>query len=148
MTREQEDQREPGMDAGVRPPPHLRGHKRDMEASLATLLTAGTALAAAVLFLGAASYLRTDSAQRLDFRTFDPAEHASVFSVFRGAMRLDGAGIMQLGVVLLILTPVTRVLFTLVAFVYKRDWMYVVVTVIVLSVLCYGLFGSGLAHGA
>ena len=121
-------------------------HKRDLEASLATLLTAGTALAAAVLFLGLAGYLRNDSARTLDFRTFNPTEHSSVFSVFRDAMKLEGAGIMQLGVVLLILTPVTRVLFTLLAFLYKRDWMYVVVTVIVLGVLCYGLFGGGLVH--
>lgn len=123
-------------------PPADGRHKRDLEASLATLLTAGTALAAAVLFLGLASYLRSDSARTLDFRTFNPTEHSSVFSVFRDAMKLDGAGIMQLGVVLLILTPVTRVLFTLVAFLFKRDWMYVVVTVIVLSVLLFGLFGN------
>lgn len=85
-------------------------HKGDLEASLATLLTAGTALAAAVLFLGLAGYLRNDSARTLDFRTFNPTEHSSVFSVFRDAMKLEGAGIMQLGVVLLILTPVTRML--------------------------------------
>ena len=121
-------------------------HKRDLEASLATLLTAGTALAAAVLFLGTAVYLRADHTKVLNFRTFNPSAHASVFSVFRDAVKLDGSAIMQLGVVLLILTPVTRVLFTLLAFLFKRDWMYVVVTVIVLSVLCYGLFGSGLVH--
>jgi uncharacterized membrane protein len=121
-------------------------HKRDLEASLATLLTAGTALAAAVLFLGTAVYLRGDSSMVLNFRTFNPSAHASVLSVFRDALKLDGASLMQLGVVLLILTPVTRVLFTLLAFLYKRDWLYVVVTVIVLSVLCYGLFGGGLVH--
>lgn len=123
-------------------PPADGRHKRDLEASLATLLTAGTALAAAVLFLGLASYLRSDSTRTLDFRTFNPARHSSVFSVFRDAMKLEGAGIMQLGVVLLILTPVMRVLFTLFAFLYKRDWLYVVVTVIVLSVLVFGLFGN------
>ena len=32
--------------------------------------------------------------------------------------------------------------FTLVAFLIKRDWMYVVVTIIVLGVLLYGLFGE------
>jgi len=121
-------------------------HKRDLEASLATLLTAGTALAAVVLFLGTAAFLRADHSKLLNFHTFNASAHASVFSVFRDALKLDGAGLMQLGVVLLILTPVTRVLFTLFAFLYKRDWLYVVVTIIVLSVLCYGLFGSGLVH--
>lgn len=127
-------------------PPVNGRHKRDLEASLATLLTAGTALSAAVLFLGAAVYLRADHSMGLNFREFNPSAHASVFSVFRDALNLDGASLMQLGVVLLILTPVTRVLFTLLAFLYKRDWLYVVVTIIVLSVLCYGLFGNGLVH--
>ncbi|MGH7242298.1 MAG: DUF1634 domain-containing protein [Phycisphaerales bacterium] len=135
----------PGADEKIALSP-VQPHKRDLEASLATLLTAGTALAAVVLFFGAAMYLRADHAQVLNFKTFNPSAHASVFSVFRDAIKLDGASVMQLGVVLLILTPVTRVLFTLLAFLYKRDWMYVVVTVIVLGVLCYGLFGSGLAN--
>ena len=91
-------------------------------------------------------YLGVDSATKLDFRTFEPSAHGSVFSVFRSAFRLDGAALMQLGVVLLILTPVARVFFTLVAFLARRDWMYVVVTVIVLSVLIYGLLGNAQLH--
>ncbi|MBX3388374.1 MAG: DUF1634 domain-containing protein [Phycisphaeraceae bacterium] len=121
-------------------------HKHDLEASLATLLTAGTALAAVVLCIGGAVYLSADYGKKLDFRTFEPSAHGSVFSVFQSAFRLDGAALMQLGVVLLILTPVARVFFTLVAFLFRRDWMYVVVTVIVLSVLIYGLLGSAQLH--
>lgn len=121
-------------------------HKGDLESKLATLLTAGTALSAIVLCIGGAVYLGADHAKKLDFRTFESSAHASVFSVFRDAFRLDGAALMQLGVVLLILTPVARVFFTLVAFLARRDWMYVVVTVIVLSVLIYGLLGNAQLH--
>ena len=116
-------------------------HKKDLEASLATLLTAGTALAAVVLVLGIAWYLLRDSATVLQFATFEPRTKGGVLSVLRHAWS-SGAGLMQLGVVLLILTPITRVFFTLAAFLIKRDWMYVVVTIIVLGVLLYGLFGE------
>lgn len=137
----------PGQPAGERPAGGGAPlHKRDLEASLATLLTAGTALAAVVLCIGGAVYLSADSAKKLDFRTFESSAHGSVFSVFRDAFRLDGAALMQLGVVLLILTPVARVFFTLVAFLARRDWMYVVVTIIVLSVLIYGLVGNAQLH--
>ncbi len=117
-------------------------HKHDLEATLATLLTGGTAISAIVLLVGVVLYLRQDHATTLNFRTFTPTEQGSVVSVFAQSTRLDGASIMQLGVVLLILTPVSRVLLTLVAFLFKRDWLYVVVTLIVSSVLIYGLLGG------
>lgn len=128
------------------PAPLSTSHKRDLEASLATVLTAGTALAAAVLLVGLVVYLLRDHGTQLDFKAFVARRQSGVFGVFRDAAQMDGASVMQLGVVLLILTPVTRVLFTLLAFLYKRDWMYVVVTVIVLSVLLYGLFGNAELH--
>ena len=46
---------------------------------------------------------------------------------------------MQLGIVLLIMTPMLRVAFTLVAFVLQRDRVYVAVTSLVLALLVYGL---------
>lgn len=128
------------------PAPLSTAHKRDLEASLATVLTAGTALAAAVLLVGLVVYLLRDHGTQLDFKTFVARRQSGVFGVFRDAAQMDGASVMQLGLVLLILTPVTRVLFTLLAFLYKRDWMYVVVTAIVLSVLLYGLFGNAELH--
>lgn len=121
-------------------------HKGDLESKLATLLTAGTALSAVVLCIGGGVFLWVDSASKLNFSTFEPSAHGSLFSVFRGALGLEGTALMQLGVVLLILTPVARVFFTLLAFLARRDWLYVVVTVIVLGVLIYGLFGSAQLH--
>jgi uncharacterized membrane protein len=51
--------------------------------------------------------------------------------------------VIQLGVVILIATPIARVLLSLVAFALQRDRTYVVVTLIVLVVLLSGLFGVG-----
>ena len=51
--------------------------------------------------------------------------------------------IVQLGLLLLIATPVARVAFTLVAFAIQRDRMYVLVTTIVLALLLYGLLFGG-----
>ncbi|MBX3379894.1 MAG: DUF1634 domain-containing protein [Phycisphaeraceae bacterium] len=121
-------------------------HKGDLESKLATLLTAGTALSAVVLCIGGAVFLWEDSASKLNFSAFEPSAHGSVFSVFREAVQLKGSALMQLGVVLLILTPVARVFFTLVAFLARWDWLYVIVTVIVLGVLIYGLLGSAQLH--
>ena len=39
-------------------------------------------------------------------------------------------------------TPVARVIFSLFAFLYQKDWKYVVFTAIVLALLLYSLLGS------
>ena len=45
----------------------------------------------------------------------------------------------QFGLLLSIATPVARVAFSVVAFALQRDWLYIVVTLIVLAVLTYSL---------
>ena len=46
-----------------------------------------------------------------------------------------------LGLLLLIATPVARVLFSAIAFAIERDGMYVVITLVVLAILMLSLFG-------
>jgi uncharacterized membrane protein len=43
---------------------------------------------------------------------------------------------------LLIATPVARVLFSVLGFGLERDWMYVVITLLVLALLVYTLASS------
>jgi uncharacterized membrane protein len=52
--------------------------------------------------------------------------------------------LIQLGLLLLIATPVARVAFSAAAFAMQRDRLYVVVALIVLAVLMYSLMGGRL----
>lgn len=52
-----------------------------------------------------------------------------------------GRGIMQLGLLLLIATPIARVVMSAFAFSRQRDWMYVAVSLIVLTFLTISLLG-------
>ena len=52
----------------------------------------------------------------------EPSDLRLVSSIFRDAIALDPRGIIQLGLLLLIATPVARVAFTVLAFAYERDW--------------------------
>jgi uncharacterized membrane protein len=54
-----------------------------------------------------------------------------------------GRSLIQLGLLLLIATPIARVVFSIVGFAIERDRMYVAFTLIVLAVLLYSLLGSG-----
>jgi uncharacterized membrane protein len=65
-----------------------------------------------------------------------------VSGIVADAFRLHSPAIIQLGILLLIGTPIARVLFSLVAFALQRDVIYVVVTLLVLAVLVYGVVGG------
>jgi uncharacterized membrane protein len=52
---------------------------------------------------------------------------------------LSEPDIIRFGLLLLVGTPVVRVVFSVIAFALERDWLYVWITLIVLAVLAYGL---------
>ncbi len=51
-------------------------------------------------------------------------------------------GTIQLGILLLIATPVARVLLLVLGFAWQRDRTYVLVSLVVLGLLVYSLFGT------
>jgi uncharacterized membrane protein len=115
-----------------------------VEGLIANLLRAGVVIAALVLIGGAVPYLAENPAAHVDYRTFHgaPDNLRSVHGIIRTAFSGDPRGIMQLGLLLLIATPIARVMFSAVAFAIEGDRMYVGFTLIVLAVLLYSLFGS------
>jgi len=115
-----------------------------VEGLIANLLRAGVVIAALVLIGGAVPYLAENPTAHVGYRTFHgaPDNLRSVHGIIRTAFSGDPRGIMQLGLLLLIATPITRVMFSAVAFAIERDRMYVGFTLIVLAVLLYSLFGS------
>ncbi len=115
-----------------------------IEIIIGTLLRTGVILAAAVVSFGAILYLLQYGHNVTNYTTFhgEPARLKSLTDIVRGVAALDARAIIQLGLLLLIATPVARVLFSAIAFAAERDYMYVVITLIVLGILLYSLFGS------
>jgi uncharacterized membrane protein len=64
-----------------------------------------------------------------------------VSGVVREVKAFNGLGLIQLGLLILIATPIARVAFSLVAFFYQSDWKYVAFTLVVLMLLLYSLLG-------
>jgi uncharacterized membrane protein len=61
--------------------------------------------------------------------------------IYGSALKLSGRGIIQLGLLLLIATPVARVAFSVWGFAAEHDRMYVVFTLMVLAILLLSLAG-------
>ncbi len=117
-----------------------------MEVILGNLLRSGVLLSAAVVLWGGCIYLSRHAHEPANYRVFqgEPSEFRSIPGVIRSVMNGRGRGLIQLGLLLLIATPIARVAFSVVGFAIERDRMYVVFTLIVLAILLYSLLGSGI----
>src|SRR5579872_207512 len=115
-----------------------------IEGLIAHLLRAGVVIAALVVIGGAVPYLGSSPRTHVSYRTFhgEPEYLKSVAGILHYAFSGNPRGIMQLGLLLLIATPIARVIFSAGAFAIERDRMYVGFTLLVLAVLLYSLFGS------
>jgi uncharacterized membrane protein len=122
------------------PESHGLGEKR-FESLIGILLRAGVILSAAVVVAGGVLYLKKYGAVKPDYRIFrgEPSDLTSVREVFGYASALHSRGLIQLGLLILIATPIARVAFSVVAYISERDWLYTAITLLVLGILLYSL---------
>jgi uncharacterized membrane protein len=115
-----------------------------VEQIMATLLRAGVLLAAAVVVAGGAVYLWRHGSEHPGLATFHdvPGQLKHPALIWRGVLDGRGRGLIQFGLLLLIATPVARVVFSVFAFEQQRDWTYVGITLVVLAVLLFSLAGG------
>jgi uncharacterized membrane protein len=117
------------------------------EAILAQLLRAGVILSALIVLAGGLMYLAQhgrEESRGLHEWHGQPREMRSLDGIVRAAVHGDSATIIQLGLILLIATPIARVIVSVWVFALKRDYLYVAFTLIVLGVLIYSLAGGRL----
>ena len=115
-----------------------------IENIIAQLLRAGVLLAALVVIAGAIPYLGFHPRTSVSHRVFhdEPTQLKTVHGIVAAAFSGNVLAVMQLGLLLLIATPIARVVFSVFAFAFEGDRMYVAFTLIVLAVLLYSLFGA------
>jgi len=123
--------------------------RKRMDDIMGRLLRTGVILAAGVCAgRGRRSRLRDNTAAGLrDYRVFhgEPGGvGATVPGIIHEALALHGRGLIQFGFADSDChADCARLRFSVVAFLYQRDWTYVAVTLIVLGLLIYSLLGGG-----
>jgi len=105
------------------------------------LLRAGVALSGAIVFAGGVLYLFRHWSEMPDYHVFrgEPDDLRNLRGIMRGASSLHGRGIIQLGLLLLITTPIARVAYLVYAFARLRDRLYTLIALLVLLLLILGL---------
>jgi uncharacterized membrane protein len=125
--------------------PQPRWTDHQVEQMIGRMLQFGVLAAAIVTIFGGILLLIQHGSVVPDYRTFvgGPDYVTSLGGIARGVAAFRSESIVQLGLVLLVATPVARVAFTLVAFILQRDRIYIILTTVVLVVLLFGLiFGK------
>jgi uncharacterized membrane protein len=119
-----------------------------IERMVSVLLRAGVVISGLVVLFGGMYFLARHGREIADHHTFhgEPGVDRIVGQIIAGAVAGRARSLIQLGLLLLIATPIARVAFSLVAFMLERDRTYVVITAIVLTILLYSLV-SGAVEG-
>ncbi|MGI8772123.1 MAG: DUF1634 domain-containing protein [Acidobacteriaceae bacterium] len=118
-----------------------------LDRRIGILLRSGVLISAAVTLLGGVLFLVRHGSVVPQYHIFhgQPKDLRSLTGIITGALHGHALAIIQLGLLLLIATPVARVVFSVIEFALERDYLYVVISGIVLVVLLYSLIFHG-AH--
>jgi uncharacterized membrane protein len=110
-----------------------------MKLFLGKTLRLGTIVSCAITLLGGIIYLFHSHHITPDYSPENFKGAAGYLREFSGIipriLEADGAAIIQLGVIVLIATPIVRILFSVVAFLLEKDYLYVGITLLVLGII-------------
>lgn len=120
-----------------------------VEQIVGNLLRTGVIVAAVWVLASGVLYLSRHGQDHPDYRVFrgERTDLRHVRGIARDSLHGRPRALIQFGLLLLIATPVARVAFSVFGFAEERDWLYVVITLIVLALLLYSLSGGGFGVG-
>ena len=115
-----------------------------IDTRMGRLLQAGVAVSGLMMLLGAAVYFAHHWSAAPAYSKFQPvpASQRTIGAALSEALGGKGRGFIQIAVLLMIATPVARVVFAAYGFFRQRDWLYTAISLIVLSLLIFGLTSS------
>ncbi len=118
---------------------------QNLEYAIATLLRIGVTAAAVLVLAGGVLALRHSGTPAPDYRTFHSPDSgqspaiSSIGGIFTHLLDGSGAAVIGVGLLVLIATPILRVIFAAAGFARERDWLYTAISLLVFAILAYSL---------
>ncbi|MBK0380547.1 DUF1634 domain-containing protein [Mucilaginibacter segetis] len=111
--------------------------EKDMQTIIGWILRAGVLISIAIVFFGGVVYLYRHGSATANYRDFNgvPDFVHSIPGIINGIFMFRGRAIIQAGIILLIATPVIRVIFSAIGFILEKDHLYTVITIVVLLII-------------
>jgi uncharacterized membrane protein len=119
-----------------------RAQDKDIEKIMGNLLRYGVILSAIIVIIGAVIYLFQHGNALPNYNEFagEPKGITEVKKVWKTAFDGRGRSIIQLGLLVLIATPIARIIFSIIGYIFEKDYLYIIITIIVLSVILFSLW--------
>ncbi|MGA9211792.1 DUF1634 domain-containing protein [Kaistella sp.] len=117
----------------------------DLNRSVGNLLRIGVILSVITSFIGFIKLSLEGFEMPKDYALLEIAEDTIWQSFWSSLMKLEGMAIIQLGILLLILTPLVRIIFALIGYLKEKDYTYVFISLIVLGIMVIS-FLMGFTH--
>jgi len=114
----------------------------DIQQIIGWVLRLGVLISMSVVFIGGCFYWYRHSGETANYSKFVgvPDFVHSASGIWHGIFTLRGRAIIQAGIILLIATPVIRVLFSAIGFILEKDWLYTGITILVLGIIILSAF--------
>ncbi|MDB5140219.1 MAG: hypothetical protein JWR12_2135 [Mucilaginibacter sp.] len=116
----------------------------DIQTLIGLVLRIGIITSVSIVFIGGVFYLYRHGHTIEDYRVFKGipnfVQHPE--SLIKGFFDLKGQAIIQTGIILLIATPILRVIFSAIGFVLEKDYMYVGISLLVLFIIFMSLLNG------
>ncbi|UKB82713.1 DUF1634 domain-containing protein [Chryseobacterium sp. MEBOG06] len=119
----------------------------DLNRSVGNLLRLGVILSVATSLIGFIKLFLEGFEMPKKYTSLDIGSSSEqVWAHFWNSLcKGEGMAIIQLGILLLIFTPLMRIVFALIGYLKEKDYVYVVISSIVLAIMA-GSFFAGYAH--
>jgi uncharacterized membrane protein len=115
-----------------------------LESLIGVLLRLGVLTAAAIVAISGVFFMAAHHADHPSYSTFQIEAESlrTIRGILRASMHMQPEGMIQLGLLLLIATPILRVALAAVGFYLEGDRLYLGVSLIVLTILLLSLVHS------
>lgn len=113
----------------------------DLEKIIGQLLRYGVLLSSLVVLAGGVVYLFRHGGQSPQFGTFrgEPDKMKNPAPMWKAIINGEGRPLIQLGLLILIATPIARIVFSIFGYLMEKDYLYMLITGIVLVVILWNI---------
>jgi len=114
---------------------------RDLETAMGSLLRIGVILSSIIVTIGGVIYLYKHGSALPNYHTFrgNKGLFHTLPDIISGLETEKGQAIIQLGILVLILTPIARIIFSFIGFILEKDHLYTALTLLVLCIILFSL---------
>ncbi|RYE04532.1 MAG: DUF1634 domain-containing protein [Sphingobacteriaceae bacterium] len=109
----------------------------DVQLLIGNVLRWGVIVSMLIVFCGGLIYVYRHGHETASYQIFknEPDFLKNINGIFNGVLAVKGRAIIQTGIIVLIATPIIRILLSVVSFLLEKDYLYVGITLAVLCII-------------